>query len=383
MPQIRKQATIQIYPKGDMSVLVREAKNEAAQAGEVAKATRLIYEGRAKQLVNGWDLESACKNSRYVVRAAGLWTMRRQLRRKLKDALKTLKSGITGKELMPVRMAIFGEKMKDVEKLLLAIRVFQALPWDVYSDPKRRLQKSHKKSAAKDAELVLFYKAAQNSSFLVPMMVAEFSGVRGDEFGKGVRVEVGKKGGIATLRFTIESAKADGNLKGLDLRCVEAPFPSGASREVKQRWLKLAKIASEGGKSFTVRIEPTEKMTSGQRFTQACKFVAKKAGVDISAYSMRHRVSAQAKQSNGGDAVAVAIILGHQTTETQRHYGRATRGGGGISPVQLVGVNVSGQTIRGAPKREGPRIQTKIKVDLAASVPDPGRSHKSSNGPRL
>jgi len=59
----------------------------------------------------------------------------------------------------------------------------------------------------------------------------------------------------------------------------------------------------------------------------------------IASQSLRNRFAAQVKQAKPGDAVAVAVALGHQTTETQRHYARASRGGGGISPVKSTEVN--------------------------------------------
>ena len=79
-----------------MALLVREAEKEAAKWREVEKSSRLTYEAKAKQLADGWDLGSACKSSRYSMRAAGLWTMRKQLRAVLKEAKRVEKNGRTG-----------------------------------------------------------------------------------------------------------------------------------------------------------------------------------------------------------------------------------------------------------------------------------------------
>ncbi len=75
-----------------------------------------------------------------------------------------------------------------------------------------------------------------------PRAGAEFSGCRGEEFREGVRVEASKIDGVAALSFFIQSAKADGKKKGLDVRCVRVLVPSEASEEVGRRWLRLAKL---------------------------------------------------------------------------------------------------------------------------------------------
>jgi len=366
-------------------LLVREAEREAAKWKDVSKETRQDYEGKAKQLADGWDMGPACKKSRYAMRAAGLYAMRKQLKALLREAKRVEKNGRTGGELFAVREAQFSQEMEKVAEKLAAIRAFEALPWAKIEDAGRRLEKSHKKRPAKDSELVSFYKSAEKSIYREAFLVAEFSGCRGEELGKGVRVEVGKKEGVATLSFFVQSAKADGNKKGLDLRAIEVPFPSGAAKPVQRRWIELADSVATATKntrkSHIVKIAATEKQTAGRLFTDACKNTARAAGVDVSAYSLRNRFSAQIKQASNGDAVSVAVALGHQTTETQRHYARASRGGGDVSPVQSTGVNVSGQAIRGAPVRSGPPQHVKQKVILSAAVtaaPPP-----KMRGPRL
>ena len=246
------------------------------------------------------------------MRAAGLWTMRRRLRRMVKEAKSLLAKGQTGHELFEVREALYSAKLEQAREVLIAIKEFEGLRWSEIDDPARRLQDSHKQQAATDAELLKFYKRAEGSKYRQAFLVAEFSGCRGEEFGSGVRVEAGKKNGVPTLRFFVESAKCDGGKKGIELRGVEVAFPSGAAQPVQRRWMELAKAAAVKG-GCVVKIDKTASSTAGQLFTWACKDMAKAAGVDLAAYSLRHRFSAQAKEANKGDAVAVALALGHQT----------------------------------------------------------------------
>lgn len=369
MPRFKKQQQTPSTPETlALGALLSAAESEAGQWSEVAEVTRKTYESKAEQLAGGWDLASACLKSRYSMKAAGQWVMRKQLRALVKKAKQVRNKGETGQELSLVREAQFAVRMVEVEKLLTRLHAFQALPWAEVEDPARRLQKSHKKRPAKDAELVRFFAAAENSQFKVPMLLCEFGGFRGAEFKDGVRVEAAKKGGVSVLRFYAVGAKADGKAKGLDVRCVESAFPAKAAPEVQRRWLTLAKLAT-AEKAFVVKVERTASMTVGQRMTNAAKMIARKAEVDVAVYSMRHRVSAQVKAANPGDAVAVALALGHQSTRTQAHYARANRGGGGISPVQVSGVQVPGSQVpRGPATRTGPPMHTQQKTQLGAAV---------------
>jgi hypothetical protein len=144
----------------------------------------------------------------------------------------------------------------------------------------------------------------------------------------------------------------------------------------------LADKAEKSRKPIVVAVEPTESLNTGQRLTKIISHFAKKAGQPISGYSLRHRVSAQLKTS--GDSESTAAALGHQTTETQRYYGRSKRGGGGVSPIKVSGVNLSGAPIRGPKQRTGPPEACKTRVALRASTPKansiPGTVRRS---PRL
>jgi len=66
--------------------------------------------------------------------------------------------------------------------------------------------------------------------------------------------------------------------------------------------------------------------------------------------------------------VAVALALGHQSTETQRHYARSRRGGGDVSPVQVNAFNVSGQLVRGEKIRKGPPLHVVQKAVLQSAI---------------
>jgi integrase len=161
--------------------------------------------------------------------------------------------------------------------------------------------------------------------------------------------------------------KCDGDKKGLDVRAVEVPFPENASIEVKKRWHKIAHDAKKG---LVVKVEPTAKQTVGQRLTQAAKNIAKSAGVSISAYSLRQRYSAQLKQSNSGDAIAVALGLGHQSTKTQENYARAKRGGKDVSPVEVLPIDLKVAEIRGPHSKSGPALHTREQKQISRVIGD-------------
>lgn len=384
MPRFSKQAPKNPIPqKGEWDFLAREAQSEADLWKDVSQTTRLTYEANAKLLAEGWDMAASTKGTRGRMRAAGVFVMRKQLKAMLKEALNIRKKGQTGAELFNVREAQFARKMEGVLEKLTALRAFQALDWSCVSNPGRRVQKSHKQRPATDSELRKFYEQGAKSIYYEHFLVAEFSGVRGQEFEEGVRVELAKKGGIPTLSFYIQSVKSDGKQKGLDMRCNECPFPSEADESVQRRWLDLAKRVQDGKKSYVVRIKQTGKSTVGRAFTDACRNTSVSAGVHVAAYSLRGRYSAQVKQANPGDAVAVALAIGHQTTDTQGHYPRASRGGGDVSPVQSTGINVSGQTIRGAPERSGPPPHIKEKTILNRTTPGARSARRRSRGRRL
>lgn len=380
------QVTAALPNQGALEVLERACEDASSKWNEVAKTTRLDYEAKASRLAapGGYPFHAVTPATRKLYKAAGLWVLRKKVRAILREA-KRAKKGVTGKELFAVRQAMWAAKLAEARPLLDQIDTLSAVDCNQVSGIDRA-QPSHKQKPATDADLGKFHGwAAEHSSFAEAFMVAEFSGCRGEELGKGIRIEAAKIDGVPVLRFHIESAKCDGIKKGLDIRCVEVPFPALAADDVKRRWMILAKKASERRSGHVVTIEATEKTSAGDRFSDACRTASRGSGVKVAAYSFRQRFSAQVKASSAGTpdaAVNVALALGHQTTETQQHYARAHRGKGGISPVSIRGVNVMGVQIRGPAQRQGPPLHIRENVTLRR-VAKTAAAPPRSRGPRL
>lgn len=384
-----------------LEALERACEAEVAKWNEVSKATRLDYEAKtermrlaAKDGGSGFELQAMTPASRKLYVAAAKWTARKKLRSILAQAKKA-KKGATGKELFAVRAMMWEAKLEEARAVLTGLSKVAAIDCDADTGQQRK-QVSHKQRPATDAEVAKLQKwaADSGSKFGDAFAVMEFSGCRGEEFAKGVRVEALMVKGVQIIRFHIESAKCDGRKKGLDLRCIEVPMPLIGAASVKKRWMDLYnKVAANGGQ-LVVSIpntvgaklgkdgKPQKGQTSGQIITQAFRTASKALKMKINAYSLRNRVSAQTKAGSKGQpdaAVNVALVLGHQTTKTQRHYARAHRGRGGISPMTVKGVNVMGATIRGPVKREGPPLHIRQRVALQAIV----RTAPPAGRPRL
>ncbi|MES2316213.1 MAG: hypothetical protein V4631_01860 [Pseudomonadota bacterium] len=365
MPRQPKQTTpIVQSATSRLHDVVRKARAALDEAQPLAPDSQREYKRRAAILDGGWDMAKAGKNERYLMRAAGTWQFLRKIKETLKEADKAKRSK---EDLEPVRAAKWAMHVQKAQSLMNKLDEFRALPWNSY-DNHTKQQAGHKKSAATDAQLEAFFEAAAGSQFRDAFLVMEFTGCRGVELAKGVRVEVEKKNGTVALRFFIESAKCDGKKKGLDLRAVVSEYPADASKAVQRRWMELANRAGKARKPIVIAVEPTESLDTGRRLTKIISHFAKKAGQPISGYSLRHRVSAQLKTS--GDSGSTAAALGHQTTETQRYYGRSKRGGGGVSPIKVSGVNLSGAPIRGPKQRTGPPEAYKTRAALRASTPN-------------
>lgn len=381
-----KQTGIKASKLLSLDDLTRALREEVKKAKPLAANSETEYKRRAAALkkkpdgTGGWDMFSAGKNERYLMRAAGVWDMRNKIREKLNAADKAWKRGPGTKD---ERDAKRGEILADALKIAKALDAFREEPWSE-GDLKARQQQSHKKDSATDTQMRAFFEAVGDTRFREVYLVTEFTGCRGEELAKGIRIEAKRTKGGPELHFFIESAKCDGDKKGLEVRQVIVPFPSGAAVDVQERWKELAGTI-EKGKSRTVTLEPTEKMSAGERLTRNVLSMAKKAGLKgFSVYSLRHRVSSQTKAM--GDAENTAAVLGHQSTETQRHYGRKKRGKGDVSPVAHVGVNLSGVIIRGGgvgggPK-PGPALHVKEQVALRKALQAKGIRSKK-RGPRL
>lgn len=373
-----KQNGIKASAMRSLDDVVRALREEVKQAGPLKPESQSEYERRAAQLQSGWDMAKAGKSERYAMRAAGVWNMRRQIREKLNEADRAGKDVTMSKA---DRDAARGVILAKAVKIAKELDKFRAKPWADF-DRNAKQEAGHKKRAATDEQLQRFFEAVGKSQFRDAFLVAEFTGLRGEELGKGVRIELNQTNGKRALTFFIESAKCDGKKKGLDLREIVVPFPDAATGKVQARWEELASRAEKAkGQKIIVTMAATDKQTAGQRFTQNFRHFAKAAGLsDFSAYSLRHRVSSQAKAS--GDAENTALVLGHQTTATKRHYGAAKRGRGGVSPVEHIGVNVSGVTIRGDLTTKGPPPHVKEKAALKTALKTKAFA-PSKKGPRL
>ena len=384
-----------------LEALERDCEAEVAKWNEVSEATRLDYEAKtermrlaAKDGGSGFELQAMTPASRKLYVAAAKWTARKKLRSILAQAKKA-KKGATGKELFAVRAMMWEAKLEEARAVLTGLSKVAAIDCDADTGQQRK-QVSHKQRPATDAEMAKLQKwaADSGSKYGDAFTVMEFSGCRGEEFGKGVRVEAFKVKGVEVMRFHIESAKCNGAKKGLDLRCVEVRMPLIGEKSMKDRWMALYnKVAANGGQ-LVVSVQPSvgakldkdgkpqKGQTAGQLLTQAFRTASKALKFKINAYSLRNRVSAQTKAGSKGKpdaAVNVALVLGHQTTNTQRHYARAHRGRGGISPMMVKGVNVMGVAIRGPAKREGPPLHIRQRVALQAIV----RTAPPAGRPRL
>jgi len=398
VPLLNQKTTREIQESDTRTLndLVRFLRAEVAQAKPIAANSQKEYSRRWDRLTTEnkderWDMSKAGQSERYTMRAAGVWVMRDKIRELLTEADKIQR----GKGHYNDREAERGKVLAKAYKWMVRLDQFRAKPWKEYvfdeatKQNVKLLEKetkelkalkqeaSHKKRAATDEQLSKFFAAVGSSQFRQAFLVTEFTGCRGEELGRGVRIEAATlKDGSRVLSFFIETAKTDGNKKGIPVRKVVSVFPAKGSPEVQARWNELAD-AAKSKKNFVVTAAETGKQTAGQRFTQNFRNYAKKAELKISAYSLRHRVSSQAKSCSGATAENTALVLGHQSVETQRHYGRAQ---GGISPATIIGVSVSGEVPRG---RSPQRVAARDAMFIGAAVASPPPIKQKPRGPRL
>lgn len=393
-----------------LKMLEREIEAEASKHEEVTKQTRLDYEAMFARWSEGHGLADLAQSSRDRYKLAVSWMMRKKLKATLKEAKKLLNKGTGNKELFGEREMLWAAKLEEARELKEELHDFRNSP--KLKGPKRGKQATHKQRPATDDELAKLHAWASTNSapeFVDAFLVAEFAGVRGEELGKGVRVEIGRSEGVQELRFYIESAKCDEEKgKGIPLRKVVSGFPADASEEVKRRWLALSKkVAATRTGFITIKLDPvdpqvkkgkggviikdangnpvmTKGSSVGRRFTEAVRTAAEGAGVNVAAYSFRHRFASQLKEAVGGEenaAELVALALGHSTTKTGVFYARASRGGKGISRMKIKGVNIEGQVIRGDLKRTGPPLHVKEKAALKKATAKAPKA--SQRGARL
>lgn len=310
-----------------------------AKIGKLADGTIAEYTRRNDQLKGGVDVGAACKNEKYLFKAAGEWGYKKRMAELFKEADKAR----SAKGIMDaVRLLAWKNKVAEMMALEREWDAFRGQK--VWADKPEfvvRKQASHKKARATDEQLEAFHAApaTKKTIYREHFLVAEFCGARPEEFGGyGITVETIKYQGETTIKFWIEGAKQKGGVNGQPLRTVLVPFPKEASKEVQRRWNELARRAArEPGAKLILCVEATEGgMTAGAKLSRAFSNCAGKVeGKKLSMYSLRNRFSSQAKDSNDHPE-DVAVLLGHQSTETQRHYAAARRGKTGVSPVKVI-----------------------------------------------
>lgn len=320
-----------------VAALRQDAKLEKLAASTVAEYSRrwarLCGEGADA------DLGSACKRERYLWKAAAEWGFKTELQRLFKEA-DAVRSDKT--KLEPVRMLGWKAKVQEMKRLAKRWDAFRAVDWSAEPALVVKKQTDHKKAPATDLQLEAFHalRGVQVSQYRPHFLAAEFCGARPEEFGgRGLGVEVVKVDGQPALRFWIDGAKQGDGSKGQPHRTVVVPRPTEARASVVRRWDELFALARVGPqKRIVLTVAATASCTAGMKLSRAFSRFAgqmEAQGAKLSMYSLRNRFSAQAKDSNP-DPVKVAELLGQQSTETQRHYGRSRRGKSWISPVQAI-----------------------------------------------
>lgn len=365
--------------RADISAL--RARLGPAKKEKLADSTLTEYQRRAAKLdeaeAAGLRLDVAGianKNERYLWKAAGHWREKKRVREAMNVADKAWKADHPNEAS---RWKAYAAAVEGIRAAAAKLDDWEALDFSRFVDDgiERLEQADHKKKPATDAELNRFFDVAGGSQYRSAFLCMEFAGVRPEEFGKGVRVEVAKQGGEVGLRFVIESAKCrEGH--GQPVRSVFVVPPKAAGEGVKKRYAELAGLVKACGTAgLVVGVAASEKLTAGQKVSRAFSKFAnamEAAGPKISAYSLRNRFSSQAKASCE-TLEEVAQVLGHQSTETQKHYGRRQRGGGRVSPVAVaVGSGVAYEPVRSYGRsRAGPRASAGAKAKTSAGVSPP------------
>lgn len=351
---------------------------ERVKSEPLAASTKREYERRASRLA-AWEADGNKinpagiykKRERYLWKAAGNFARRAEVRAAMNAADKVWKAKGYASE---------GEKWKAYRGAVDAIwkarerlDAWEKIDFSRAVDDGRPIvggQASHGKRPATDSQLGEFFELAKRSQYRPVFLAMELAGVRPEEFGAGVRVEVAKQGGEVGLRVVVESAKCrEGH--GQPVRAVFVAPPKAARADVKARYAELAGLVKASGSAgLVLKVKASESLSAGQKVSRAfSKFAAQMTdgGPKLSAYSLRHRFSSQAKASMDSPE-DVARVLGHQSTETQKHYGRAHRGGGSVSPVTVkTGAGVAWEPVRSYAKTYGP----KLKASVGASPPRP------------
>jgi hypothetical protein len=392
------------------------------RAPRLADSTRTEYERRAKRLAGGKvELVGVCKRELALWKAAGKWKMGERVREAMNEADMLWRHGRRVVEVGPdgrkqVRREPFAsnaDKWRAWRAAVGTIRqraaeleafLAEADGWKAASgrtgDAVVRKEASHKKRPFRPGEAKRFFAAVGSSAFRPALLAAYFCGARPQEFAGGVTVRraLDKATNQPGLLLTIhDRAKQDGDKKGQAQGRIFIADASVSSDEARALFDELRELALDHAGEIKIEVAPTGRQSTGQRLTQAARHFALQAfpaGERPSFYSLRQtfsrNVKAAARERHGGDteaaAVEVAQALGHQSTETARHYGRASRAAGEFAPesrlqaavaapVRHYGSGAGPQGRRAhATKQARQREAKRIAAGLPPSKPAPGKS---------
>lgn len=241
----------------------------------------------------------------------------------------------------PAEMRVVAKELPFLAKALESLPQTAPLKFQPGSDFKPvRMSKSrslHKAPPDWDEQVT---KKLSSSYYLPYWLVQCATGCRPQELSNGFSIERRSDG---TLCIEVLGAKV-------------GPTSGQARRSV------LLSVANEGWavKQLAAKLPPN-KVLSGLRqgrsvgaYCQAIKRACKATfpHLQLSAYSARHQKKADLKKA-GLDRVALAKFLGHRTTRSAVHYGRAVRGrAGSVKPVAVRATHAVNVRAQYVPRRD-------------------------------
>jgi hypothetical protein len=339
-------------------------------------------------------------SSDYVLKAAVLYRMRNRIREILEK--------VTQYNANPA----FTQVKKDMEinKVLNSCLVeFESMKivenadwWKEHCEARESglwRKENHKKSPAKDKEIEDFWKkVGSDHKYSEAFLIMEFTGMRPEEFKDGVEIRSVTLNGKAGMAFSIKNRAKQkefgtkGHKHGLKKSMFFVEMPNSTTPQaIRERFTKLKKLCTQNqknGKSWVYKVDGTDSSSVGDLISKSYSKVAKKAGLTISAISLRHRFASNAKASakdkfpNDPKAAAkeVAYMMGQASTQTQLKYGRTNRRKGGVSFVKMENLTAPPPEIRCTRANGGQPAAPKIKVGSTSntqyfvrpSIPRPG-----------
>lgn len=312
----------------------------------IKESTRKEYEARAKRIeAAGGKIDATGMGKRELAlwKAAAKWKAKERILEAVAEGERILRSDVFEREAdrwkafagAVKRLKIAEWKLKETEFALAELKA------EPKADEMKR-ERSHKKRPFRKGEAEKFFKAVGGSEFREAFLVALFCGARPAEFEGGIsvrRVEHPVGSGKAALMFDIRERAKQGKGKGQKSGRILLP-EADVGPEYGRLFRELMKRGEVEGE-FVVQVEPSPGMSPGRRLTVAANnFGRKFEGERPSFYSFRQTFSSMVKAGEAARfptdpamaAQKVAEALGHQSTETARHYGRAARGGDGFAP---------------------------------------------------